>query len=632
MKRTPDYIARRMIPALRALQRDARALARRHARAVRQAHPSHRDSARNLLHYLALRGGDLAGLQQDLAALGLSRLGRAEAHVMGSIEAVLETLCRLAERPPPRSRPAPERTMDIGDGDRLSAHAEALLGRAPARRSARIMVTLPSEAAERPDLVRELIAAGMNLARINCAHDGPDAWRAMAAHVRAAERRLRRPCFIYADLQGPKLRTGPIRPVGRLVEFGPRRNVWGAVVEPARVLLRPRGAPPIEPASAEAVLPVDGGLLERARVGDQLRLLDARGLRRTLTLVDREPEGVVAQAAAHVYLRDGAPCRLRRGDRAIAEGRVGPLPEVVLPLALRVGDPLVVTPEDVPGSPARYDENGALRTPASIPCTLREVFAAVRPGQPIWFDDGKIGGEIRRVFRDRFEVEITHAGPAGSKLRAEKGINLPETALRVPALTEKDRADLRVVAPWADSIGLSFVRQPRDILALVAELRRLRAPHRGIVLKIENRTAVENLPRLLLAAMRCPPVGVMLARGDLAVEVGFERLADLQEEILALCEAAHVPVIWATQVLESMAKKGLPSRAEVSDAAMSGWAECVMLNKGPHIVETVRLLDRLLRRVGAHRVKRRPILRRLALGGLSPAPAPGKRAGRRSAP
>ncbi len=616
MRRAPDYIARRMIPVLRALQREARALARRHAHAVRQAHESHRDSARNLLHYLALRNGDLSGLQQDLAALGLSRLGRAEANVLCAIEAVLESLCRLADLPPPRTTSA--RGAPASGGERLAVHAEALLGPTPARRSARIMVTLPTEAAERPELVKDCMAAGMNLARINCAHDDPDVWRAMVAHVRAAERRLGRTCRIYADLQGPKLRTGAIRPVGRLLEFGPRRNVWGAVVEPARVLLTPRGAPEVEHPFVEAALPVDAGLLERARAGDQLRLLDTRGLRRTLTLVGREPEGFLAQAGAHVYLRDGAPYRLRRGGRTIAEGFIGPLPEVALPLVLRIGDPLVVTSESVPGSPARYDPNGALQTPASIPCTLREVFTAVQPGQPIWFDDGKIGGVIRRVFRNRFEVEITHAAPHGSKLRAEKGINLPATTLRVPALTEKDRSDLRAAAPWADLVGLSFVRHPRDILALAAELRRLRARRLGIVLKIENRAAIENLPRLLLAAMHCPPVGVMLARGDLAVEVSFERLAELQEEILALCEAAHVPVIWATQVLESMAKKGLPSRAEVSDAAMSGRAECVMLNKGPHIVETVRLLDRVLRRVSAQRVKRRPLLRRLSLGGLAP--------------
>jgi pyruvate kinase len=116
---------------------------------------------------------------------------------------------------------------------------------------------------------------------------------------------------------------------------------------------------------------------------------------------------------------------------------------------------------------------------------------------------------------------------------------------------------------------------------------------------------------LLLTAMRRQRVGVMIARGDLAVEVGYERLAELQEEILWLCEAAHLPVIWATQVLEQLAKSGLPSRAEISDAAMGERAECVMLNKGPHIDEAVVVLHDILSRMADHHYKKNALLRRL---------------------
>ena len=128
---------------------------------------------------------------------------------------------------------------------------------------------------------------------------------------------------------------------------------------------------------------------------------------------------------------------------------------------------------------------------------------------------------------------------------------------------------------------------------------------------METRRAFELLPELILAAMSSPAIGIMIARGDLAVECGYERLAEVQEEILWICEAAHVPVVWATQVLESLAKDGQPSRAEITDAAMSERAECVMLNKGPHILEAVDLLDRILRRMEAHQHKKRAMLRRL---------------------
>jgi pyruvate kinase len=117
----------------------------------------------------------------------------------------------------------------------------------------------------------------------------------------------------------------------------------------------------------------------------------------------------------------------------------------------------------------------------------------------------------------------------------------------------------------------------------------------------------------LLQALRRPPVAVMVARGDLGVEVGFERLAEVQEEILWLCEAAHVPVIWATQVLETMAKRGMPTRAEVTDAAWAIRAECVMLNKGPYIPEVIDFLEDILTRMHDHQRKRTPILRPLSV-------------------
>lgn len=104
----------------------------------------------------------------------------------------------------------------------------------------------------------------------------------------------------------------------------------------------------------------------------------------------------------------------------------------------------------------------------------------------------------------------------------------------------------------------------------------------------------------------------MIARGDLAVEIGFERLAEIQEELLWVCEAAHVPIVWATQVLESLSKTGLPSRAEITDAAMAQRAEIVMLNKGTFVVQAIKMLDDVLRRMEGHARKKNPTLRALS--------------------
>ena len=178
---------------------------------LNEVHANYRDSARNLLHYLALRRRDLRPLQLRLAALGLSSLGRAESHVLATVDAVLEVLHRLAGRD---GRPsAEEGTVDFADGPRLLAeHTGALLGPAPPGRGVRIMVTMPTEAGDDYTLVHDLLERGMDCMRINCAHDDLQAWERMIDHVRRANRDLQRSCRISMDIAGPKLRTGTLEP------------------------------------------------------------------------------------------------------------------------------------------------------------------------------------------------------------------------------------------------------------------------------------------------------------------------------------------------------------------------------------------------------------------------------------
>jgi pyruvate kinase len=279
---------------------------------------------------------------------------------------------------------------------------------------------------------------------------------------------------------------------------------------------------------------------------------------------------------------------------------------------LKLGDTLVLTKSLEPGRPAARDHQGKLTRPAQIGVSLSEFFDGVRPGEAIWLDYGTIGGVIRNVSPEEVSVEITQARTSGERLGPEKGINVPESTLGLSSLTKKDLEALKFVAKNADIVSYSFVRTEADVLELQSRLADLGAEgNLGIILKIETREGFDQLPRLLLAAMRSRAVGVMIARGDLAVECGYQRLAEVQEEILWICEAAHTPVIWATQVLESLAKNGIPSRSEITDAAMGERAECVMLNKGPYIVAAVRILDDILRRMRTHHEKKRSMLRKL---------------------
>ncbi|MBK1986250.1 hypothetical protein A0J48_001565 [Sphaerospermopsis aphanizomenoides BCCUSP55] len=250
-------------------------------------------------------------------------------------------------------------------------------------------------------------------------------------------------------------------------------------------------------------------------------------------------------------------------------------------------------------------------------CSLPQVLKELKIGTTVWIDDGHIGASVESITPEGVHLRITHTRLKGEKLLPDKGINFPYTDLHLSSLTEKDKQDLDFITAHADMIdiiGYSYVQTPEDIELLQTELA-ARLPENypipAIVAKIETPLAVSNLPELIVQAAGKQPLGIMIARGDLAIEIGYQRLAEIQEEILWLCEAAHIPVIWATQVLENLVKQGMPSRAEMTDAAMAERAECVMLNKGPHIVEAVGILDDVLTRMQAHQMKKTPQLRAL---------------------
>jgi pyruvate kinase len=599
--------------AIEALRLSALEAERELAAELRAVTPASRESARNLAHYLAVRRHDIRELQDELARLGLSSLGRMEAHVMASLEAVGEAvrLLRGDAAPGPASQAGV--TMDSGPL-LLSRNAAAILGAPLPGLDTRIMVTMPGEAAYDRAMIRDLVSAGMGIMRVNGAHDDPEAWDRMSGHLRAVERELGQRCRIEFDLAGPKLRTGPMSPGPPVIKWRPKRNALGHVVEPATIRLVPVAS---DQAMPEAI-PTDADFIACAHPGDTVELTDTRGRKRVLTVVASTGDEATCETETTAYVVPDLPLVLRRNGLVVAESAIGRLPARERSIVLQEGDRLHVTRGDEPGVDSVHDEEGNLMSPAMVSCAVEEMFDHVRPGEPILFDDGRIQGVIRKVLEDRIEVEVTQAVGGSAKLRAEKGINLPDSALALPALGEHDLAALRFMAKRADMVAMSFVQRPEDIAALIDALAANDAARLGIVLKIETRAGFERLPQILLAAMRHPHVAVMVARGDLGVEVGFERLSEVQEEILWLCEAAHVPVIWATQVLESLAKGGMPSRAEVTDAAMSSRAECVMLNKGPYIRQTLRFLVGVLSRMHEHQRKKTARLRRLKVSVTRP--------------
>lgn len=582
---------------------------------ITRIHPENQLSAANLLHYLALRRHDMRGLQEQLADLGLSSLGRTEPHVLSVVSAVMDVLCNLHQGES-ACLTGNQLASSRNQGHRLlQRNTELLLGLPPDERRVRIMVTMPPEAATDYTMVRDLLLSGMNCMRINCAHDGEEAWLGMIRNLRRAEQETGKSCKIEMDVAGPKLRTGPIEPGPAIVKYRPKRDAFGRIEAPARIWLTPMAHPEAPPLAADARVPMPANWLANLHTGDHISYTDTRGAKRSMTVTEEIGRSRWAEARNTGYIAPGVilTAASREDPQLTWRASVGRMPHQPQYLTLRPGDTLILTRSLKPGHPAWFNEKQELVSPARIGVTLPEFFDSAQPGQPIWFDDGKIGGVVSQVGPEQVTVEITHAKASGDKLGTEKGINVPETNLKTASLTADDLQALPFIARHADILGYSFVRTEDDVRLLQAHLAELNAKDLGIVLKIETEQGFDNLPSLLLAASVSRNIGVMIARGDLAIECGFQRLAEAQEEILWISEAAHVPVIWATQVLETLAKTGTPSRSEITDAAMGERAECVMLNKGPYVIEAVRTLDDILRRMQAHQEKKRSMLRKLGV-------------------
>ena len=593
---------------LREISERCREFEARYATELLAVHPEYRDSARNLVHYLALRGSDIQGVQENLAILGLSSLGRAERNVMASILVVQTALQTMAGGTAAADGLEPGALELRNPG--ADSHKKAILGDAPDGRDVSIMVTLPREAGSNYSLVTEMLAAGMSVARINCAHDDKDVWADMIRNVRTASDDAGTNCRIVMDLAGPKIRTGDLRPGPKVFHIRPRRDPMGRTIAPRRVRFIPDDM--IWRGTKTAVIPVPRDCIEYAHEGDEIRFKDTRGKKRIFKVVSKDEKGLVLEIYKGAYLATGMKLRLaRKAEGEKLTYRVGDLPAVAQPILLRPGDTLFLDRDAIPGAPAVEDSEGRVIEPAHISCRQPEVFDFVSVGDRISLNDGKIAGVAESISDARLKMTVTKAKPTGSRLRGDRGINFPDSDIRLPGLTASDKDNLRFVIDHADAMSQSFVKRPADIISLQDELLATGENSLGLIIKIETKKGFKNLPRLLLTAMRSYPIAVMIARGDLAVEAGWERLAELQEEILWLCEAAQIPVIWATQVLERTTKTGQPSRAEISDAALSQRADCVMLNKGPHILVAIKMLDNILRRMQGHQYKKTPRMRKL---------------------
>jgi pyruvate kinase len=306
----------------------------------------HRPSAVNLLQYLELRNRDLRGLQDELARLGLSSLGRAEAHVMATIDSVLDQLylANGASRPHPAG-PRTGLSYDEGAG-RLESNTASLLGSPPVNRRTRIMVTMPAETAEDFLMVHQLLKGGMNCVRINCAHDDADTWRRMIRRLRDADRATGKTCRILMDLGGPKLRTGRMELLPAVIKIRPVRDSHGHVLRPARIWLTARQPQGNEVCAADACLQVSPAWLADCKPGDRVLLTDARDSRRRWRIREVLRDGCWAEARKTSYIINGTVLRLRGYDH---ETEITALPSKESTIVVRLDDVLILSNSDTPG-------------------------------------------------------------------------------------------------------------------------------------------------------------------------------------------------------------------------------------------------------------------------------------------
>ena len=586
----------------------AKSLEKKYYDLIQIAHPSYRESALNLVHYLAFRSFDIDKLQDRLRYMGFPDMANIEGHVMKSLLAIKRIINSFLGLPLVEKQKG---IISIKKSEKLlNKNTKKLFGYKSKKRQTRIMVTLPATAADDYSLVNHLIDLGMNSARINCAHDEPEIWLKMIAQISRAKETLKKNCRIMMDLSGPKLRTGPMKPGPPVIHIRPQRDQVGRVTIPAKVWIAPPDIPPPDN-SADAIIPVSILLINRIKRGSLIRFIDSRGKKCKIEIEKKQGLGKWGLCSDSAFVTTGTELIVSNvKETGIEKNYVGELLPVEQYITLQIGDKLVLHRDSIPGEPAQYNETGDLIKDAHISCTLPEVFDDVKPKEPVFFNDGKIEAIIEKVFETELHLRITYAKNTGGKLKADKGINFPESDIKISGLTTKDKQDLAFVAKHADTVNLSFVNSAADVKSYFEEIKKYETKP-GLILKIETQKGFRNLPDIILHAMQAYPVGVMIARGDLAIETGWKNFASIQEEIMRISEAAHLPVVWATQVLDNLAKKGVPTRSEITDAALAQRAECVMLNKGPYIEKTVRTLDKILRRMQRFQKKKQSILPKL---------------------
>jgi len=545
----------------------------------------------NLSDYVALRNFDISKLQNELTALGLSSLGRAQSCVISSIDqdiTLLSQILRLDYK-----YLSLEKELDFKTAKKLLKENTEIFGATDKEKfKTKVMVTLPSEAATSNCLIKELIEKGTSVLRINTAHDNEEAWKKMAQYIKNENKAQNKNTKIYVDLAGPKNRTGKITKVFTPFTIGSKQKLCEVDIIPQSKIdafTKKEGKDSFG-RKCNSSLSVNDSFYKKCFKMDKIKIIDPLRKKEIPCKVYIKDDRVFITPHKKITITNET--MLSSYNNKLST-KLFNLSYLAQKIRVYQEDTVVLTHQNVEGRINYTYQNKQYS--AIISCTNKEIFPYLKIGDEIFIDDGKIGFIVTENLDIGVVLKVILAKENGSILKEEKGINFPNTDLEIPAITYEDLKNLYSTLEFADIIGVSFTQTTDDIKTIQDILYKEKKDKVAIVPKIETKTGVRNLPQILHKLIQRPKYGLMIARGDLAVEVGFDNLPYIQEEIFNICESALVPVIYATQILEGKMKHNLPSRAEVTDAAFAQRADCVMLNKGPYVVDTVTILRNILR-------------------------------------
>jgi len=538
----------------------------------------------NLNSYVKLRSLDISKLQNQLTSIGLSSLGRAQSCVLNSLNQDIVILSKLLHKEYTDTNSA----ITFDEAKSIMIENSKIFGRVNDNFLTKVMVTLPSEAKESPELISNLIANGTSVFRINTAHDDAATWNTMARYIKDENLKQNRNVKIYVDLAGPKNRTGSIKRVFNPFKIGSWRD-------PKLVKLLSNKKQDVYTAKGDpSTLVVTEEFYELCKQNSKLKIDDFERERVQTYDIIKQDDQLFINANKKITIFEDTTLSI---DNKVIKNISKLYNLYHQPIELRVfcEDKVIITDHDIIGQNDFYYDGE--KYAAVIGTTNKEIFKFIAPGDEIFIDDGKIGLTILKINDIGVVCKVFLAKENGTVIKEEKGINFPNTDLDISAITQTDERNFEDIVDFADIIGLSFAQTANDIKKLQNMLEAKGKTSVAIAPKIETKTALENLPDILKQLLKWENYAIMIARGDLAIEVGFDNLPYIQDEIFGICEAAHVPVIYATQILEGKMKNNLPTRAEVTDAANAQRADCVMLNKGPFVVDTVIAIKNILRNI-----------------------------------